>query len=82
MLLHSGLITIHYVLLRSIFSAYRGFHRLVKVEYEDLPAILNLDDAIKADSYFSVRTTASWMGFALSSCSASYLGRLAKCSMR
>lgn len=46
----------------SIFiCACNAIHRLVKVEYEDLPAILNLDDAIKADSYFSVRPTASWM---------------------
>lgn len=53
----------------------------MKVEYEDLPAILNLDDAIKADSYFSVRPTASWMCFGPSSCSATHLECLANCGM-
>jgi hypothetical protein len=40
-------------------------HRLVKVEYEDLPAILNLDDAIKSDSYFTVRPKDLWISFGL-----------------
>lgn len=33
--------------------------RMVKVEYEDLPAVLSIEDAINAGSYFSVRSFTS-----------------------
>ena len=29
--------------------------RLVKIEYEDLPALFSIEDAIKANSYYEVR---------------------------
>ena len=29
--------------------------RLVKVEYEDLPALISIEDAIEAESYYQVR---------------------------
>ena len=30
--------------------------RLVKVEYEDLPALISIEDAIEAESYYQVTT--------------------------
>lgn len=35
--------------------------RLVKVEYEDLPALISIEDAIEADSYYEVRPSHNYL---------------------